>query len=703
MGAQAVRLSNVDINNALKNREFEVLFQPIFDLGNGALARVETFVRWRHPSLGALPPGAFVSFFENQGRMSELTRYVIAEALDKYVDWRGASGPGLSINLAMSDLSDETFAPHFEKLLRDAAFPIDLVTLECPMPPVDMPLETSLDHFRRLSGLGARLAIEVRGRANEFLRALDPFPFDEIKTGGASILRFARTVRGPGLSAISDLLDIASKANAAITAVGVEDQASLSALKGLGFTAAQGNHLANVGELSEFRTAKVNEVRELLGIEPLSQENLSALFRTDGLNAPATDDEKSSTQQSVAEPRSSETRNPETTEAASSAPVEEPTPPPVVTSPAPSSKPMAETRSSPPKDETLAGASTTETPTNKEKSSMPSKRASTIDAAKRARARERAKAYALAKRAKARRMRKEAAIERVKSRAGLTTPEGEAAPASLPIDVEATDLPPVQSNPAPLAMQDRLTKEFGPAVDATVADGPKERTASENASTASEAPSLDVAVESTLENEGQPTEAAPTKIEAPTRPHSAKDENTPVERFNAPHLALTGVPAYFVPGIRVKGAAEDVIMDASVVERLAAEARLMDPSLDETTAALEAQTREDPTGSPASEAETPSEALDLVEPPEAPKQPNLLDDEGGEIARHSGASMEQGDLHSEPSLSAQARKSARLRKNFFVRKHRIALPDHFWPKPWKRKYLAWREERSTENASETVE
>ena len=60
MGAQAVRLSNGDIDDALKERDFEVLFQPIFDLGNGALARVETFVRWRHQSLGMLPPGAFI-------------------------------------------------------------------------------------------------------------------------------------------------------------------------------------------------------------------------------------------------------------------------------------------------------------------------------------------------------------------------------------------------------------------------------------------------------------------------------------------------------------------------------------------------------------------------------------------------------------------------------------------------------------------
>ncbi|MGE0182030.1 MAG: EAL domain-containing protein [Parvularculaceae bacterium] len=282
MGAQAVRLSNVDIDNALKDKDFEVLFQPIFDLGNGALARVETFIRWRHPSLGVLPPGAFISFFESQGRMSELTRYVLAEALAAYEAWRGAHPPGFSINLALTDLADEAFASHFTVLLRERNFPAELITLECPMPPVEADIETTALQLQRLADTGARLAIEVRGRANDFLKTLRPFPFAEIKTGGAAILRFARTVRGPGLSAISELLELAAEQNAAITAVGVEDQASLSALRGLGFAAAQGNHLAKVGSLNQFMPSHVNDVRTLLGLEPLSSADLAALFRTGG-------------------------------------------------------------------------------------------------------------------------------------------------------------------------------------------------------------------------------------------------------------------------------------------------------------------------------------------------------------------------------------------------------------------------------------
>lgn len=280
MGAHAVRLSNVEIDNALKNRDFEVLFQPIFDLGNGAFARVESFVRWRHASLGVLPPGAFISFFETQGRMGELTRYVMAEAVDAYLDWRGPYAPGFSINLALSDLVDADFAAGFADVMRARGFPPEYVTLECPMPPVDADGAAIAEGLSRLSQTGARLAIEVRGRANDFLRAASPFPFAEIKTGGAAILRFARTVRGPGLSAISELLELANANNSAITAVGVEDEASLTALKGLGFAAAQGNLLGKVGELKSFTPSRVNDVRALLGLEPLSADDLAALFRT---------------------------------------------------------------------------------------------------------------------------------------------------------------------------------------------------------------------------------------------------------------------------------------------------------------------------------------------------------------------------------------------------------------------------------------
>ncbi|MCI5045373.1 MAG: EAL domain-containing protein [Aquisalinus sp.] len=284
MGAQAVRLTSIDIDNALNNNHFEVIFQPIFSLSDGALLRMESFVRWVHPGLGVLPPGAFISFFENQGRMNELTRYVIESSLEQYQQWRGNEGPGFSVNLAFADILDTTFPAWLEAILEENDFPIEKLTLECPTIPGNFPAAETEHLFDALRATGVRLAIEMRGRANEQLRNLKPFPFAEIKTGGSAILRFARTVRGgPGLTAVSELLELAQEHGAVAVAVGVEDQASLEALVSLGFDAAQGNYLASLGKANSFDPATIGEVRRSLALEKVGDEQLAVLAGIEAL------------------------------------------------------------------------------------------------------------------------------------------------------------------------------------------------------------------------------------------------------------------------------------------------------------------------------------------------------------------------------------------------------------------------------------
>ncbi len=650
MGAQAVRLSNVDIDKALENRDFEVRFQPIFDLGNGALARMETFVRWRHPSLGVLPPGAFLSFFETQGRMSELTRYVLAEALDGYLGWRGPFEPGFSINLALTDVSDDAFTQHFKKILRDRDFPADLVTLECPMPLVDVDMQAAAENFASLRECGARLAIEVRGRANDFLRNIDPFPFDEIKTGGASILRFARTVRGPGLSAISDLLDIANKANALITAVGVEDQASLAALRGLGFTAAQGNHLAKVGDLSDFRPGRVNEVRELLGLAALSAEDLTALFRTeapalktgDADAAPSEGDDATGT---LIERLQAHTEK-QAARAAAAADAA---------------------------DDSADGDGADQEKMTPAQQVM----------------REKAKAVALAKRAKAREIRKAAAIKRAKAKAAKAQAEAAEQSAGAPAsDAPDTALPP---SAAPRALQDRLAQEYtadSSQVEDELFDDPESappapvQETKDNNDAVADASSLSVDEQIGDQPDELQFDASAAAEEAPIpdeQPAPAEDD------ADGPISLHVGAPgAHFRPVTRVSGdahinqpqphAAATTPNDAINVvppdlrqqetQQFSFEEELY---FEELPASLEGS-------APRPEPEAAPEAEPAPEPSEPPE------------------TIIQGHLEEEHALDvAPARKPRR--KNLLTRRYKV-VPTHFWPKPWKRRFVRWQKQRA---------
>lgn len=627
MGAQAVRLSNVDIDNALKNKDFEVLFQPIFDLANGALARMESFVRWRHQSLGVLPPGAFISFFESQGRMSELTRYVLAEALREYTAWRGTSAPGFSINLAFSDLTDESFASHFEKLLRDYDFPAELVTLECPMPPVDVDPKIAEASFSRVKRTDARLAIEVRGRANEFLKTIDPFPFDEIKTGGSAILRFARTVRGPGLSAISDLLDIARRANAAITAVGVEDQASLAALKGLGFTAAQGNHLGEVGDLKAFRPTRVNDVRKSLDLEPFSPEDLAALFRT---TAP-------------------EVRAPEPAETNDDDPAQE-------------------------EDDALVRRLNErvarQTAADAAKSSQPKAEEDPTERLRRA-----AKAKIKEKRAEQRRARKAAAIARAKSKANQkdTRPNIGVAGNDGMVGGESHNPQPV----APHELQDRLSEEFN------IVDEPDKKHAESKSKEREESkpPAPGETEDAVAAQQADANEAKAPETEQPPAAEPA-EETAPASATSAPleepaatdagvSMSARDVTAFLLNEITV-GSPELTTGPLNLPE---------DPNMKIRIAQRPGEAGPGPTYEPP--------AIDFDDAPEvsAADQRSVPEIIGGEAHEEAvaAAAIEEPAEEEFDEAPAEPRKR-RKPKNFLTRKYRV-VPTHFWPKSWKR---AWR-------------
>ncbi len=641
MGAQAVRLSNVDIDNALKNKDFEVLFQPVFDLGNGALARVESFVRWRHPNLGLLPPGAFISFFESQGRMSELTRYVLANAITAYTGWRGPFAPGLSVNLALSDLSDDAFATHFVKLLRDHEFPADLITLECPMPPVDMSLETASGHFKRLSDTGARLAIEVRGRANDLLRSLDPFPFDEIKTGGSAILRFARTVRGPGLSAIADLLDVANNANAAITAVGVEDQASLAALRGLGFTAAQGNHLGKVGDLKEFRPHRINEVRELLELDPLSSENLAAMFRTE---APAV---KKSDQLNQGLEKASETEDA-----------------------------LIERLNERVAQFDAPAPDTADTPDHS---------AESVEAEKKTKAREKAKALILAKRAKARAERKAAAIERAKAKAAEK-------PSETQTDDEAAHATPS----APRQLQERLSEAFKPEEQpAGLPQQEAEAAQTDAAKTATpKGVGTPIIVTRDEVSEGvfvPQKAAAQAGRPAPKQPTTAQPSET-VGDFSGGMskpvtLSVGDASAYFQPGIRVGAPA---LLGAPDIPVEPSPLNIESPECEGGAAnTLAGSTDNSDDGSKESgnaQLSTVERAMASLGPDNAAIQKAPVSEspsaDTGQAASASGDII--GDLHQEEDPAPVATPPKARKRKSFLRRTVIPYPTHFWPKSWKR-------------------
>ena len=63
-----------DIPAALANDEFELVYQPIYDLRTGLMAGAEALLRWRHPRRGWLTPDRFLTAVDDTGAIIEIGR-----------------------------------------------------------------------------------------------------------------------------------------------------------------------------------------------------------------------------------------------------------------------------------------------------------------------------------------------------------------------------------------------------------------------------------------------------------------------------------------------------------------------------------------------------------------------------------------------------------------------------------------------------
>lgn len=86
-----------EIQQALKNKQFELYYQPKVNMKTGQIVGVEALIRWIHPDKGLIPPLDFLPLIDGTEIEIQLGAWVINEALQQLDDWQKQG-----INLEMS-------------------------------------------------------------------------------------------------------------------------------------------------------------------------------------------------------------------------------------------------------------------------------------------------------------------------------------------------------------------------------------------------------------------------------------------------------------------------------------------------------------------------------------------------------------------------------------------------------------------------
>ena len=247
------RLLN-DMDRALENREFEVYYQPKYNIRpeEPALCSAEALVRWNHPDMGLIFPDVFVPLFERSGQISALDKYVWQEVARRMEDWRERFGRTLpvSVNLSRVDVFDPSLCDTLEGIVTEYGLsPADL-NLEVTESAYTENADQLILVIERLRSRGFEIEMDDFGSGYSSLNMLSSMPIDVLKMDIAFIRNIERNERDFRL--VELIVDIARYLKVPVVAEGVETENQLQLLKDAGCDMVQGYYFSRPLPPQEF-------------------------------------------------------------------------------------------------------------------------------------------------------------------------------------------------------------------------------------------------------------------------------------------------------------------------------------------------------------------------------------------------------------------------------------------------------------------
>ncbi|MGO1657405.1 MAG: bifunctional diguanylate cyclase/phosphodiesterase [Marinobacter sp.] len=244
-----------DLSRALVSNEFVLYYQPQLNLSSGEVNDVEALIRWRHPRRGLLPPGEFIPFAEESGRIMDIGHWVVMAACRQLAAWKGTRFENLrvAVNLSGHKLADERLVERIHNALNAEGIPANRLKVELTEEIFIQNIEHNLGQLSRLHDLGVHLAIDDFGVGYSSLAYLRDFPVDLLKIDRSFITDV--TERHDDAVITRAVINLAHNLGLQVVAEGVETKAQLDFLKNHHCNLAQGYLISRPVPAEELESA----------------------------------------------------------------------------------------------------------------------------------------------------------------------------------------------------------------------------------------------------------------------------------------------------------------------------------------------------------------------------------------------------------------------------------------------------------------
>lgn len=211
-----------DLERALADGQFFLVYQPNIDLETNAFAGVEALIRWRHPTRGILGPDVFIPALEESGDIVRVGRWALAQACEDGARWHDKGYRfNVSVNVSAQELGFDRFVDDVANALQLTRFDPALLVLEFSQDTLTTERDRSISQLALLRDLGVRFAVDDFEPGESALEDLEAFAIDVVKLDRRFIAGVADSNEASAL--VHRLMEASESRHVQVIASGIEE------------------------------------------------------------------------------------------------------------------------------------------------------------------------------------------------------------------------------------------------------------------------------------------------------------------------------------------------------------------------------------------------------------------------------------------------------------------------------------------------
>lgn len=231
-----------DLYAALQNHEFTLLYQPIVDVKHHRICGMEALIRWKHPTMGFVPPNIFIQLAEANGMIVPLGDWILQTAAKQIKFWHahGFDYLKMAVNLSARQLQQKDLVSNLSNILKK--FRLKPNHLELELTETEAFKDEAIPILKQFTSMGLDLSIDDFGTGFSGLTNLKLIKINKLKIDKSFVQDLESSDESKAI--VSNIIELARKLGIIVCAEGVETRNQLKYLLDLGCDQIQGYYFS---------------------------------------------------------------------------------------------------------------------------------------------------------------------------------------------------------------------------------------------------------------------------------------------------------------------------------------------------------------------------------------------------------------------------------------------------------------------------